>query len=113
MRSHGRQGHHRWACKLKRPAGADMLARARHEYGENQEKRSGEQHQGTVLMAIVEKVLGETLAELPGTVLDLLRACADMNTSDIPSLALDFSGGWVRPYTAARLYQQRRFHGAA
>ncbi|MFR3092215.1 MAG: transcriptional regulator, partial [Eggerthella lenta] len=46
------------------------------------------------LMAIVEKVLEKPLAELPGTVLDLAESVGtDMNTSDILSLALDFSGG--------------------
>lgn len=72
---------------------AQIFARARHEYGENQEAKR-QSNIRTVLMAIVEKVLEKPLAELPGTVLDLAESVGtDMNTSDILSLALDFSGG--------------------
>lgn len=72
---------------------AQIFARARHEYGENQEAKR-QSNIRAVLMAIVEKVLEKPLTELPGTVLDLAQSVGtDMNTSDIVSLAFGFAGG--------------------
>lgn len=72
---------------------AQIFARARHEYGDNQEAKR-QSNIRTVLMAIVQKVLEKPLTELPGTVLDLAQSVGtDMNTSDIVSLALGFAGG--------------------
>lgn len=72
---------------------AQIFARARHEYGENQEAKR-QSNIRTVLMAIVQKVLEKPLTDLPGTVLDLANSVGtDMNTVDIVSLALAFSGG--------------------
>lgn len=72
---------------------AQIFARARHEYGENQEAKR-QSNIRTVLMAIVEKVLEKPLTALPGAVLDLAESVGtDMNTSDIVSLALGFAGG--------------------
>lgn len=72
---------------------AQIFARARHEYGDNQEaKRQSNIRQ--ILFAIIEKVLEKPVTELPETVLDLARSVGtDMNTSDIVSLGMAFSGG--------------------
>lgn len=72
---------------------AQIFARARHEYGDNQEaKRQSNIRQ--ILFAIIEKVLEKPVTELPGTVLDLARSVGtDMNTSDIISLGIAFSEG--------------------
>ena len=71
---------------------AQIFARARHEYGENQEAKR-QNNIRTVLMAIVEKVLEKPLTELPVTVLDLAESVGtDMDTSNILSLALGFAG---------------------
>ena len=71
---------------------AQIFARARHEYGDNQEaKRQSNIRQ--ILTAIVEKVLQKPAMELPGAILDLAQSVGtDMNTPDIVSLALSFSG---------------------
>lgn len=72
---------------------AQIFARARHEYGENQEaKRQSNIRQ--ILSAIVKEVLQKPATELPNTVLDLAESVGtDMNTADIVSLGLAFSGG--------------------
>lgn len=72
---------------------AQIFARVRHEYGDNQEaKRQSNIRQ--ILSAIIEKVLQKPVTELPGTILDLAESVGtDMDTSDIVSLGLTFSGG--------------------
>lgn len=71
---------------------AQIFARARHEYGDNQEaKRQSNIRQ--LFQAIVDEVLQKSLTELPGTVLDLASCVGtDMDTADIVSLALQFAG---------------------
>lgn len=72
---------------------AQIFARARHEYGDNQEaKRQSNIRQ--ILMAIIDRVLEKPVTELPGTVLDLASSVGtDFHTSDLVSLALSFASG--------------------
>lgn len=72
---------------------AQIFARARHEYGTNQD----ENRQNSVRQlaeAILEKALDRPVFELPGTVLDLAECVGtDMNTGDLVSFATAFVGG--------------------
>lgn len=72
---------------------AQIFARARHEYGENQdENRQNSVRQ--LAFAIVQKALDRPVYEIPGAILDVASAVStDMDTSDLVSLATVFAGG--------------------
>lgn len=81
---------------------AQLFARARHEYGTDQDKHRQENVR-QLAMAIVDKALSKPLPELPGTVLDLAGFVGtDLRTSDIVSLAMQFAGskGKITFYSA-------------
>ena len=72
---------------------AQIFARARHEYGDNQEaKRQSNVRQ--LAEAIMRKALDRPFYELPGTILGLADCVGtDLKTGDFISLARAFSGG--------------------
>lgn len=81
---------------------AQLFARARHEYGTDQDKHR-QDNVRQLAMAIVDKALSKPLTELPGTVLDLAGFVGtDLRTSDIVSFAMQFAGnkGKVTFYSA-------------
>ena len=72
---------------------AQIFARARHEYGEDQDAKR-QNNVRTLLEAIIEKVLNKPFYELPNTVLDLAGSVGtDLDSSDLVSLALEYAGG--------------------
>lgn len=72
---------------------AQIFARARHEYGDNQEaKRQSAVRQ--LAEAIMKKAIDRPVYELPGTVLALADCVGtDLRTGDIITLATAFAGG--------------------
>lgn len=72
---------------------AQIFARARHEYGDEQDAKR-QNNVRVLLEAIIEKVLSKPFYELPNTVLDLAGSVGtDMDSSDLVSLALEYAGG--------------------
>ncbi len=72
---------------------AQLFARARHEYGDNQDaKRQSNNRQ--MIEAIAKATLSKPPTELPGTILDLASYVkTDVKSSDLLSLGLSFAGG--------------------
>lgn len=72
---------------------AQIFARARHEYGSDQDA----QRQSSIrqlLEAIITKVLEKPFYELPNTVLDLADSIGtDLSASDLVALAMEYAGG--------------------
>lgn len=72
---------------------AQLFARARHEYGTDQDKHRQENVRQLAL-AIVNKALDKPLPELPGTIIDLAGFVGtDIRTSDIVSFGMQFASG--------------------
>ena len=78
---------------------AQIFARARHEFGDNQD----EQRQGNVrqlMTAIIDKILDRPLPEIPNLVLKLAEYVdTDLRSKDAASLAMAFAGGGIKVYT--------------
>ncbi len=80
---------------------AQIFARARHEYGENQDA-ARQSNVRSVFEALMEKTLDRPLYELPGTILDVAQCVTtDMKTTDLASLAMSFSSGDVTTYSCS------------
>lgn len=72
---------------------AQIFARARHEYGTDQDENRQESVR-SLAEAILVKALDRPVYELPGTILDLADCVGtDMRTVDLISLATAFVGG--------------------
>jgi len=72
---------------------AQIFARARHEYGDNQDK-ARQSNVRAIMSALIDKMLSQPFYKLPGTVLDAAECLGtDMKTGDALSLAFAFSGG--------------------
>lgn len=72
---------------------AQIFARARHEYGDNQDMRRQESVR-TLLEAMAKSALGQPLLSLPGTVLDVAEHVGtDMRTADLLGLAMAYGLG--------------------
>lgn len=72
---------------------AQVFARARHEYGTDQDENRQESVR-SLAEAILVKALDRPVYELPGTILDLADCVGtDMRTVDLISLATAFVGG--------------------
>ena len=72
---------------------AQIFARARHEYGDNQDK-TRQSNVRAIMSALIDKMLSQPFYRLPGTVLDAAECLGtDMKTGDALSLAFAFSGG--------------------
>lgn len=72
---------------------AQIFARARHEYQTDQDVHR-QNNVRSLAEAILQKALEHPVYELPNTVLDLATCLGtDLNTPDVVSLALAFSGG--------------------
>ncbi len=72
---------------------AEVLARARHEYGENQDENR-QKAVRSIITAIVDKVLSLPVNELPGAVMGMAGcASTDYTSTELISLAMSFRGG--------------------
>ena len=72
---------------------AQLFARARHEYGDNQDaKRQSNNRQ--MIEAIARATLSQPPTELPGTILELASFVkTDVKSSDLLSLGISFASG--------------------
>lgn len=72
---------------------AQIFARARHEYGGNQDARRQESVR-SLLHAIAKETLSQPITEMPGTVLDIAEHIGtDMRTADLLGLATAYGLG--------------------
>ena len=80
---------------------AQIFARARHEFGDNQDQHR-QSNVRQLLTAIINKILDRPLPEIPGLVLQLAEYIdTDMRSLDAAGIAMAFAGGKTTVYTGS------------
>ena len=80
---------------------AQIFARARHEFGDNQDQHR-QSNVRQLLTAIINKILDRPLPEIPGLVLQLAEYIdTDMRSLDAAGIAMAFAGSDITVYTGS------------